>query len=61
MTYGDRLRQEGMQQGMQQGIQRGMQQGISSVAQNMLHENTPIDQVIRWTGLSRQELASLSN
>ena len=60
MTYGERLQQQGIQQGVQQGIQQGMQQGIEAVAKSMLSDRTPVEQVSKWTGLSKEKVAKLS-
>ncbi|MEO1219637.1 MAG: hypothetical protein AAFV97_04045, partial [Bacteroidota bacterium] len=44
----------------QQGMQQGMQQGIQTVARTMLSDKTPPEQVSKWTGLSKEELAKLT-
>jgi len=38
---------------------RGRREGIIAVAQNMMKRNRPIDKIIRYTGLTREEVENL--
>jgi predicted transposase/invertase (TIGR01784 family) len=55
MSYSDKLRQEGIEQGMQQG----MQQEKLGIARTMLKGKEPKEKVVKFTGLTKQELAKL--
>ena len=51
MTYGQQLRQE--------GIQQGMQQEKLALARTMLKEKEPKEKIVKFTGLTKQELEQL--
>ena len=53
--------QEGLQQGIQQGMQQGSQQEKLAVARRMLAEGLSVAVVARVTGLSVEEIQSLSS
>ena len=63
MTLADRLRQEGIKLGMQKGIQEGRQEGEHKkavvIAKNLLSMGVSIEQVIKATQLSRNEIEVL--
>lgn len=48
MTIAERLRQE------------GFQKGIRTIAKTMLDAGVPLEDVLRFTGLSEEELAAAS-
>lgn len=50
---------KGMQRGMQKGLQQGLQKGIVETAQKMKHGGLSIDQIIQFTGLTREEVEKL--
>ncbi|MCL2055319.1 MAG: hypothetical protein FWG90_12940, partial [Oscillospiraceae bacterium] len=49
------------QEWLQEGRQEGRQEGYINVARNLIKMNIPIDDVIAATGLSREEIMSISN
>ena len=61
--------QKGMQKGMEKGIQKGMQEGMQkgelskalSMAQLMADAGEPDEKIMRYTGLSRDEIKKLRN
>ena len=53
------MKREGLQEGRQAGRQEGRQEGREEVAVAMLHKGVPFDQVMEWTGLSRETLSKL--
>ncbi len=52
--------QKGMEKGMEKGMQKGMQKGINQqklqTAQSMLRDQLPIEMIIKYTGLSKEEI-----
>lgn len=52
---------KGMEKGMEQGVKQGMEQGVKQVAKAMLSDNMSPEQVAKFTGLSPDEIAQLSN
>lgn len=61
--------QKGMQKGMEKGIQKGMQEGMQkgelskalSMAQLMADAGEPDEKIMRYTGLSHDEIKKLRN
>ena len=52
----DKGRKEGMKEGRKEGIQEGMEKGKLDVAKNLLSEGFPIDEVVKLTGLSKEDI-----
>ena len=52
---------KGMEKGVEQGMKQGMEQGVKQVAKAMLSDNMSPEQVAKFTGLSPDEIAQLSN
>jgi predicted transposase/invertase (TIGR01784 family) len=56
-------REEGIQQGREEGIQQGREEGIQQeklvIAKTMLQDGEPIEKIMKWTGLSKEELGKL--
>ncbi len=52
MTYGQQLRNEGVQLGIEQGMTQGMQARNLDIARSMLQDRESIEKIQRWTGLS---------
>ncbi|MBI1923221.1 PD-(D/E)XK nuclease family transposase [Candidatus Poribacteria bacterium] len=52
--------EQGLQQGIEQGLQQGVGQGIAKVAIAMLKDNTPLDAIAKYTGLSEDEIKQLT-
>ena len=51
--------QKGIQQGIQQGIQKGAAERNIEIAQKLLKRNRPIDEIVKDTGLTREEIENL--
>jgi predicted transposase/invertase (TIGR01784 family) len=68
MTYGQVLRNEGMERGIEQGLEQGIEQGLEQgiergiaqerikIAGRMLYNGAPLEQVQQWTGVSEAEV-----
>lgn len=50
---------KGMERGMEQGMERGIEQGREEVAKEMLATDMPLEQIMRFTKLSREKLEQL--
>jgi predicted transposase/invertase (TIGR01784 family) len=48
-----------MESQYQEGMEKGMEKGIQTVAQSMRDNHVPIDQIVRCTGLTAEEIARL--
>lgn len=57
----DTAKEEGIEEGIERGIEKGLQKGLISVAQKMLVDNEPIENIIKFTGLSVQQIKKLQN
>jgi len=53
--------EKGEIKGIQKGIQKGLKEGKLEIAQTILKEKLPIDQISKLTGLSVEEIKSLQN
>jgi hypothetical protein len=40
-------------------MEKGMEKGIEKVAKQMLNENEPIDKIIKFTGLTKDQILKL--
>ena len=56
--YDDGL-QEGLEQGRLEGIQEGLDQQKVNTAKMMLEDGEPIDKIMRYTGLTREQVEGL--
>jgi predicted transposase/invertase (TIGR01784 family) len=66
-------RTEGIKEGMKEGIKEGILEGIKEgrsegrkeekleTARRMLHDNFPIEGIIKYTGLTEREIRALMN
>ena len=52
--------EDGVEKGISQGIQQGSQQTKIETAKNMLNDNLDIQTIIKYTGLSMEEIKSLA-
>ncbi|MDR1741620.1 MAG: hypothetical protein LBR38_07225, partial [Synergistaceae bacterium] len=52
-------RREGRQEGRQEGRREGRQEGRLETAHNMLKGGMSLDDVLRFTGLSREQIAEV--
>ena len=50
---------EKYEEGKNQGISQGISQGILNVAKNMLKDNVKIEDIKKFTGLSKKEIQDL--
>ena len=61
--YDRHRRKEGYEKGIEIGEKRGMQQGMQQktveTARNMLKDGLPSDLILKYTGISPQNLANL--
>jgi predicted transposase/invertase (TIGR01784 family) len=51
---------EGITQGLQQGIQQGSHQKAIETAKNMLNDKLDIQTILKYTGLSIEEINALA-
>nr|WP_121272935.1 hypothetical protein [Pedobacter schmidteae] len=51
--------QQGLQQGLEQGLEKGAHTKAIETAKKMSADNMPIDQIIKYTGLSKEEIEAL--
>ena len=58
-TARDIGKREGMQEGMQKGMQKGRQESLREMARLMLANGELEDKIMRYTGLSRDEIKNL--
>ena len=49
------------EKGRLEGIEQGRQEGIFSIARSMLEEQEPVEKIIKFTSLSKEEIESLKN
>ena len=52
-------REEGRAEGLQAGIEQGSLEAATRIAKAMLADGEPVEKVIRFTGLSREQVCSL--
>ncbi|MBP3707038.1 MAG: Rpn family recombination-promoting nuclease/putative transposase [Clostridia bacterium] len=50
---------EGMEEGMKKGMKEGMKEGMTKIAKNMLKDGVKIEDIIKYTGLTNEELEKL--
>ncbi len=59
MTIAERLIKEGMEKGKKEGMEKGKKEGMEIVAKNMLKDGESLDKIIRYTGLTKEEVEKL--
>ena len=52
---------QGEKQGIEKGMRRGIERGIIKVAEQMLAAGEDIEKIMRYTGLSREEVEEIKN
>ena len=52
----DRLREQGIKQGREEGTE----QALTTIVTAMLNDNQPIDAIVKYTGLSQEEIEQLA-
>ena len=61
--WANTMHSRGVEQGIEKGIEKGIEQGSKQekigIARNMLKDNMPIDTIIKYTGLKKEEIESL--
>jgi predicted transposase YdaD len=50
---------EGMEKGVREGMEKGMAKGAWEIARNLKKIGIPVDQIVRGTGLSIEDIAKL--
>ena len=55
------LQEAGHQDALDTAKRDGIREGHDEVARAMLRDNTPVEMVMKWTGLSREEVERLNN
>ena len=50
---------EGLAEGLEEGMIKGINIGVQNVALNMIKEDTDINTIMRFTGLSKNEILAL--
>ena len=58
-TAKDDGREQGRAEGLQAGIEQGSLEAATRIAKAMLADGEPVEKVIRFTGLSREQVCSL--
>ena len=48
-------------EGLQEGIEQGIEQGIELIAKKMLVANKPVEEIIQFTGLSKERINQLAD
>jgi predicted transposase/invertase (TIGR01784 family) len=55
----DTARDEGIEIGIEKGIEKGMEKGKIETAKLMLSEDEPIEKIIKFTGLTKEQIEKL--
>ena len=58
-TAKDDGREQGRAEGLQAGIEQGSLEAAARIAKAMLADGEPVEKVIRFTGLTREQLERL--
>ena len=52
---------KGIEKGIEKGFEKGFEKGIEKIAINMLKDDEPLDKIIKFTGLSQDDIAKLKS
>jgi predicted transposase/invertase (TIGR01784 family) len=52
-------RAEGLAEGLEKGLEKGREEGRAEVARDMLRDGFPVEKVIQYTKLPREEIETL--
>jgi predicted transposase/invertase (TIGR01784 family) len=52
-------REEGLQEGLREGLQEGEERRARAVAITMLQDNLPLEQIVRFTGLTLAQVQQI--
>ena len=55
----DTAKQEGKQEGLAEGIEKGMNQKAQDIARNMLADGVDIDLIMKYSGLTQEQIDKL--
>ncbi len=58
-TYFKEGREEGLKEGLKKGEEQGKSKAMSELARTMLANNEPLEKIMQYTGLTRQEIEIL--
>jgi predicted transposase/invertase (TIGR01784 family) len=53
------MKNTGIRIGMEKGIEQGIEQRNIDIAKKMINENEPIEKIMNYTSLSKEELENL--
>ena len=53
-------RLEGRLEGITEGMQKGIAEGRLAIARNMIEDGEAVDKIMKYTGLSREEILVIS-
>ena len=53
------LAEQWIEEGIEKGIEKGMAEGMKTIAKNMILENEPIDKIMKYTKLTKEELENI--
>jgi predicted transposase/invertase (TIGR01784 family) len=53
------VEEESLERGLEQGLVRGREEERTTIALAMLNDNQPIDTIVKYTGLSEEEVVQL--
>ncbi|WP_072827051.1 hypothetical protein [Fibrobacter sp. UWB12] len=51
--------QEGLQEGLEKGLEKGLQQALEKVALDMLADNKPIEEIVKYSHLPVEKVLEL--
>ncbi len=57
----DTAKEEGRDEGREEGKEEGKEEKAFEFAREMLKENEPIEKIIRYTGLAKEQIEKLKN
>lgn len=52
--------EEGREKGRQEGLEKGLEQAIIKIARQMLVEGEPIEKIVKYTGLPKDDIEKLN-
>jgi DNA repair protein RadC len=50
---------ESLEKGLKEGVEQGRKQEVEQIARQMLQDGTPMEHIVRWTGLTDKEIQKL--
>ena len=52
---------EGLEKGMEKGMEKGIAEGRLAIARNMIEDRETVDKIMKYTGLSLEEIENITN